>query len=95
MKDQYTPHIKATSADFAKTVLMPGDPLRAKMIAETFLEKIMDTKNSQPFRVIPRGQEFSVSIALLSRISLSGSIDTDEELCPCACRSLHRNSDGY
>ena len=33
-----TPHIKATAADFAKTVLMPGDPLRAKFIAETFLE---------------------------------------------------------
>ena len=26
----YTPHIKATPDDFAKTVLMPGDPLRAK-----------------------------------------------------------------
>ncbi|MBQ4108138.1 MAG: purine-nucleoside phosphorylase, partial [Clostridia bacterium] len=38
MKDQHTPHIKATSADFAKTVLMPGDPLRSKFIAETFLE---------------------------------------------------------
>ena len=34
----YTPHIKATPDDFAKTVLMPGDPLRAKFIAETFLE---------------------------------------------------------
>ena len=33
-----TPHIKATPEDFAKTVLMPGDPLRAKFIAETFLE---------------------------------------------------------
>lgn len=34
----HTPHIKATPADFAKTVLMPGDPLRAKFIAETFLK---------------------------------------------------------
>ena len=33
----HTPHIKATPDDFAKTVLMPGDPLRAKFIAETFL----------------------------------------------------------
>ncbi len=32
-----TPHIKAEKGDFAKTVLMPGDPLRAKFIAETFL----------------------------------------------------------
>ena len=32
-----TPHISAKKGDFAKTVLMPGDPLRAKFIAETFL----------------------------------------------------------
>ena len=33
-----TPHNAAAAGDFAKTVLMPGDPLRAKFIAETFLE---------------------------------------------------------
>lgn len=33
-----TPHIDAKPEDFAKTVLMPGDPLRAKFIAENFLE---------------------------------------------------------
>ncbi len=33
-----TPHINATPEDFAKTVLMPGDPLRAKFIAENYLE---------------------------------------------------------
>jgi purine-nucleoside phosphorylase len=32
-----TPHIAATPDDFAKTVLMPGDPLRSKFIAENFL----------------------------------------------------------
>ncbi len=32
-----TPHIKATPEDFAPTVLMPGDPLRAQFIAENFL----------------------------------------------------------
>ena len=32
-----TPHIYATPSDFAPTVLMPGDPLRAKFIAENFL----------------------------------------------------------
>lgn len=32
-----TPHINAAQGDFAETVLMPGDPLRAKHIAETFL----------------------------------------------------------
>ena len=38
MSKFHTPHIKAEPADFAKTVLMPGDPLRAKFIAENFLE---------------------------------------------------------
>ncbi len=33
-----TPHINAVKGDFAKTVLMPGDPLRAKYIAENFLQ---------------------------------------------------------
>ena len=33
-----TPHIQAKKDEIAKTVLMPGDPLRAKFIAETFLE---------------------------------------------------------
>ncbi len=33
-----TPHINAKPEDFGKTVLMPGDPLRAKFIAENFLE---------------------------------------------------------
>ena len=32
-----TPHITAQEGDFARTVLMPGDPLRSKFIAETFL----------------------------------------------------------
>ncbi len=37
-----TPHIEAESgASIAKVVLMPGDPLRAKMIAETFLENVV------------------------------------------------------
>ena len=33
-----TPHIEAVPGDFAETVLMPGDPLRARHIAENFLE---------------------------------------------------------
>ena len=33
-----TPHISAEKGDFAKTVLMPGDPLRAKHIAENFMD---------------------------------------------------------
>ena len=33
-----TPHNRATKGSIAKTVLMPGDPLRAKFIADTYLE---------------------------------------------------------
>ena len=33
-----TPHIEAKLGDYAKKVLMPGDPLRAKFIAENYLE---------------------------------------------------------
>ena len=33
-----TPHNSAAPGAFAKTVLMPGDPLRSQFIAETFLE---------------------------------------------------------
>lgn len=36
-----TPHNNATPGQIAKTVLMPGDPLRAKMIAETYLENVV------------------------------------------------------
>ncbi len=38
MSSYPTPHIKAVPEDFASTVLMPGDPLRSKFIAENFLE---------------------------------------------------------
>ena len=33
-----TPHIEANKGDFADVVLMPGDPMRAKLIAETYFE---------------------------------------------------------
>ena len=35
-----TPHNSAAPGAFAKTVLMPGDPLRSQFIAETFLENL-------------------------------------------------------
>lgn len=40
-----TPHINANLGDFAETVLMPGDPLRAKFIAETFLDNFHEVTN--------------------------------------------------
>ena len=47
-----TPHINAEPGDFAPTVLMPGDPLRAKYIAETFLDDarlVCDVRNAFGF----------------------------------------------
>ena len=40
-----TPHINAKEGDFANVVLMPGDPLRAKWIAETFLHDYKEVTN--------------------------------------------------
>ena len=40
-----TPHNSANKGDFAKTVLMPGDPLRAKFIAENFLDEVKLVNN--------------------------------------------------
>ncbi len=40
-----TPHINALPGDFAKTVLMPGDPLRSKYIAENYLENAVLVNN--------------------------------------------------
>jgi len=47
-----TPHISAEPGDFAETVLMPGDPLRAKVIADHYLEDVKavtDTRNMLGF----------------------------------------------
>ncbi|KFZ25539.1 MAG: Purine nucleoside phosphorylase DeoD-type [Candidatus Izimaplasma bacterium HR2] len=40
-----TPHIEALEGQIAKTVLMPGDPLRAKFIADKFLENVEKFNN--------------------------------------------------
>jgi len=58
-----TPHINAEAGAFAKTVLFPGDPLRAKFIAETFLEgatQITDVRNMLGFTGTYKGKKVSV-----------------------------------
>lgn len=58
-----TPHINAKKGDFAKTVLMPGDPLRAKYIAETYLENprlVTSVRNMLGYTGTYKGKEISV-----------------------------------
>jgi len=58
-----TPHINAEPGDFAPTVLMPGDPLRAKYIAETYLEsprQVCDVRNMLGFTGSYRDLQLSV-----------------------------------
>ncbi|MGM0782659.1 MAG: purine-nucleoside phosphorylase [Pseudomonadota bacterium] len=58
-----TPHIEATRGDFADTVLMPGDPLRARYIAETFLDDVREVnavRNMLGYTGTYRGRPVSV-----------------------------------
>lgn len=58
-----TPHINAADGAFAETVLFPGDPLRAKYIAETFLEDVVqvtDVRNMLGFTGTYKGKKVSV-----------------------------------
>ena len=63
MKEINTPHINAKQGDFAKTVLMPGDPLRSKFIAENFLENavlVNNVRGVQGYTGYYKGKKVSV-----------------------------------
>ena len=58
-----TPHISAKAGDFAKTVLMPGDPLRSQYVAEHFLENavlVNNTRGVQGYTGTYKGKRVSV-----------------------------------
>ena len=58
-----TPHIAANLGDFAETVLMPGDPLRAKFIAENFLDDakcVTSVRNMLGYTGTYKGKRISV-----------------------------------
>ena len=58
-----TPHIRGEKGDVAKTVILPGDPLRAKYIAETFLEdavQFTDVRGMLGFTGTYKGKPVSV-----------------------------------
>ena len=40
-----TPHLNAKKGDYSDVVLLPGDPLRAKWIADTYLENVRQVNN--------------------------------------------------
>jgi len=58
-----TPHNSAPAGAFAKTVLMPGDPLRAKLVADTFLtdcELVTSVRNVYGYTGLYKGKPVSV-----------------------------------
>ena len=63
MANYPTSHINASPQDFAPTVLMPGDPLRAKFIAENYLENaklINNIRGIQGYTGTYKGKRISV-----------------------------------
>ena len=58
-----TPHITAAAGDFARTVLMPGDPLRAKFIADTYFtdaKLVNNVRGVQGYTGFYKGKRVSV-----------------------------------
>ena len=63
MKFNMTPHNNAEIGDIASTVLMPGDPLRAKYIADNYLENVRlinDVRNMYGYTGTYKGKEITV-----------------------------------
>ena len=79
-----TPHNQANKGDIAKTVLMPGDPLRAKYLAETYLENVKQfnaTRNMFGYTGTYEGKEVSVmGTGNIIRIGSCGSFKEDVRL---------------
>jgi purine-nucleoside phosphorylase len=68
-----TPHISAKYGDFAKTVLMPGDPLRAEFIAKTYLENavlVNDVRGVHGYTGYYKGKRVSVMASGMGQPSI-------------------------
>lgn len=68
-----TPHNSAVCGDFAKTVLMPGDPLRSKFIAENFLENaklVNNVRGVQGYTGYYKGKRVSVMASGMGQPSI-------------------------
>ena len=69
-----TPHNKANKGDFAKTVLMPGDPNRSRFVAENFLEDavlVNDVRGVQGYTGKYKGVPVSVMASGMGIPSIS------------------------
>ena len=68
-----TPHISAKYGDFAKTVLMPGDPLRAEYIAKNYLENavlVNDVRGVHGYTGYYKGKRVSVMASGMGQPSI-------------------------
>lgn len=68
-----TPHNSAIEGQIAKTVIMPGDPLRSKMIAETFLENpvlVNNIRGIQGYTGTYKGTPFTVMASGMGQPSI-------------------------
>jgi len=68
-----TPHIAAQKGDFAKTVLMPGDPLRAKFIADNYLTNaklVTSVRNILGYTGFYKGKRISVMASGMGQPSI-------------------------
>lgn len=68
-----TPHITAKAGDFAKTVLMPGDPKRSEFIAANFLERaelVNDVRGVKGFTGFYKGKRVSVMASGMGQPSI-------------------------
>ena len=100
-----TPHIQPNGTKIAKTVLMPGDPLRAKYIADNFLENVEqfnEVRNMFGYTGTYKGKEISVmgsgmgipSIGIYS-YELYNFFDVDTIIRIGSCSALQENVNLY
>ena len=86
-----TPHIWANKGDIAEVVLLPGDPLRAKYIAETFLEDVVQYNNVRGmlgFTGTYKGKRISIQGTGMGVPSIG--IYADELINHFGCKTLMR-----
>ena len=100
-----TPHISSKKEDIAKTVLMPGDPLRAKMIAEKFLENprcVNEVRGMLAYTGTYRGREVTVFASGMGNPSMGiysyelfNFYDVDEIIRVGSCGAFKEDLDLY